>query len=116
MVRAIFSGNKTQTRRLMRPQPTGYPNKFWPEEDRWQLACSKAKTMLDIQEATNCCPYGYKGDRLWVKETWALWNTDERKTLEGPLSALNLRRYGGGPPMNPSDIRCDSGQDVLCDY
>jgi hypothetical protein len=40
MVRAILDGRKTQTRRVVKPQPTSR------------------------------CPYGAVGDHLWVRETW----------------------------------------------
>lgn len=45
MVRAILDGRKTQTRRVVKPQPT----------------------MCEAR-----CPYGQPGDRLWVKETFRL--------------------------------------------
>jgi len=64
-VRAILEGRKTQTRRVIKPQPEGdrrivqlYEKDWWgfsPIED-WQ-------TTIDIR-----CPYGKPGDRLWVKE------------------------------------------------
>lgn len=50
MVRAIFEGRKTQTRRIVKPQPAG----------AW---AAPGKT---------ACPYGATGDRLWVRETWGL--------------------------------------------
>ncbi len=46
MVRAILDGRKTQTRRVITPQPDG----DFPFRQR--------------------CPYGKPGDRLWVRETW----------------------------------------------
>jgi len=45
MVRAILDGRKTQTRRVVKPQPNA---------DNW----------------TGKCRYGQRGDRLWVRETW----------------------------------------------
>lgn len=44
MVRAILDGSKTQTRRIVKPQPSSLDNLK--------------------------CPYGQGGDRLWVRETW----------------------------------------------
>jgi hypothetical protein len=44
MVRAILEGRKTMTRRVIKPQP-----QVAPEGDN---------------------PYGNRGDRLWVRETW----------------------------------------------
>lgn len=45
MVKAILSGTKTQTRRIVKPQ-------------QFPLGTCVA------------CPYGTVGDRLWVRETW----------------------------------------------
>jgi hypothetical protein len=48
MVRAILDGQKTQTRRIVKPQPS-----------------------IEGQEPHLVrCPYGVPGDRLWVRETW----------------------------------------------
>lgn len=65
MVRAILAGNKTQTRRVIRPQPgtysshpgdTHHGNAWMPDggvhRENWR------------------CPYGQPGDRLWVRETF----------------------------------------------
>ncbi|MCL2076305.1 MAG: hypothetical protein FWH15_07705 [Betaproteobacteria bacterium] len=53
MVRAILSGAKTQTRRIIKPQPTGVP----------------FRESYDLSSPV--CPYGRPGDYLWVRETWA---------------------------------------------
>lgn len=78
MVRAILEGRKTQTRRIVKPQPNYvidsqcrtyepalvdrhgdlYPGPevfgFYNEEHGWK------------------CPYGQPGDRLWVREAWGI--------------------------------------------
>lgn len=61
MVQAILDGRKTQTRRVIKPQPElfqfGGGTWVWKgEPDRFP----------QIRE----CPYGQLGDRLWVRETW----------------------------------------------
>lgn len=57
MVRAILEGRKTQTRRVVKPQPAHIPG---------------IGTVLNIDTITGrACPYGNPGDRLWVRETWA---------------------------------------------
>jgi len=58
MVRAILEGRKTQTRRLVKPQPA-YPDAWeTPMFNRPQLSC----------------PFGKPGDRLWVREAWQAWH------------------------------------------
>lgn len=64
MVRAILDGLKTQTRRVIKPQPVpelGYRD---CPTGRWLLRGAP----LDYARA----PWSV-GDRLWVRETWAAW-------------------------------------------
>lgn len=66
MVRAILDGSKTQTRRVINPQPVwvGEPSIPFKTDD------------CDPKGIINC-PYGLVGDRIWVRETWADVNTPE---------------------------------------
>lgn len=74
MVRAILSGSKTQTRRIVKPQPDTRPGM---ECTRLIFKDRKGNLLLDeALEAADplyrmFCPYGKPGDRLWVRETWA---------------------------------------------
>ncbi len=74
MVRAILDGRKTQTRRIIKPQPDVTEQELkevgaWVEgmtlsdhvNSAWQNG------FIDVQ-----CPFGVIGDRLWVRETFAL--------------------------------------------
>lgn len=75
MVRAILAGRKTQTRRIVKPQP---------EFDRGALLHADFgikdrngdRLLVDANhdgkfaETCKCCPHGVPGDRLWVRETW----------------------------------------------
>ena len=64
MVRAILSGQKTQTRRAVKYIPQlGNP-------DQW---CAKVTTpgiAHLMGDYTRFCQFGCVGDRLWVRETW----------------------------------------------
>jgi len=62
MVRAILSGAKTQTRRVVKPQPT--PNGGGPVVMQTQSGFFNANGLPIV------CPYGKPGDRLWVREAW----------------------------------------------
>lgn len=68
MVRAILDGRKSQTRRVVKPQPEF--EMAWASKgfDR-QVATVLDKWGTEI--AVHPCPYGQPGDRLWVRETWA---------------------------------------------
>lgn len=77
MIRAILEGRKTQTRRVMRPQP--YVD-FVTDEGvhMWQYPGKNACAFLEWQGIADWvladCPYGAPGDLLWVRETWATVN------------------------------------------
>lgn len=75
MVRAILAGRKTQTRRVVNPQPP---------EGQTIGVCHYSPTGWAYCEDPKCVqpdgctckpvrnPYGDIGDRLWIKEKWAL--------------------------------------------
>jgi len=60
MVQAILAGTKTQTRRLVKLTDT----------DRVREIRSCRNWHLDDPNAAMACPYGQRGDRLWVRETY----------------------------------------------
>lgn len=76
MVNAILNGSKTQTRRIVKPQPSTEATHFnfnptsWPKSP-W-CARFRIDTEIEQYEITDGykCPYGKVGDRLWVRETW----------------------------------------------
>jgi hypothetical protein len=75
MVRAILEGRKTQTRRVMKPQPTIEGNCFSWEGHRPNSKLGAFHSYNHDSETTNIflsgsCHLGTVGDRLWVKETW----------------------------------------------
>ena len=69
MVRAILDGRKTQTRRIMAPQPADdiergiFPN---PEVIGWK----SSRRHKHGSTTAHFCHYGKPGDRIWVRETW----------------------------------------------
>lgn len=68
MVRAILDGRKTQTRRVVKPQPW-QPLEYDDESGLWDLYAG------DELCGSRACPYGQPGDQLWVRETWAHYQT-----------------------------------------
>jgi len=63
MVQALQNGSKTQTRRVVKPQPRHVFSDFL---DGGIIVDDGTKTNSEIY-----CPYGKVGDILWVRETWA---------------------------------------------
>jgi hypothetical protein len=68
-VRAVLADRKMQMRRVVRSQPKGVGWSYRP------------------------CPYGVPGDRLWVRETWAL-------LCGNPWPDLPSRENLATPPLN----------------
>lgn len=88
MVCAILEGRKSQTRRVVKPQPPAecgihymIGNESWlPVEKRGPLRHSWEAWGGPLYESRPAghmcgnhavrCPYGVPGDRLWVRESW----------------------------------------------
>lgn len=90
MIRPLVAGKKTQTRRLA----SGRSGTDWK------------------------CGYGGPGDRLWVRESFALkmMTPPADDYLYGPIEGLGIRKYGGGgPPPNRYDAR-RNGDNVVVTY
>jgi len=66
MVRALLEGRKTQTRRIVKPQPRHV------QTLRNGVVEASNDGGFDNDVQILRCPYGEPGDRLWVKETHAL--------------------------------------------
>lgn len=65
-VRAILAGNKTQTRRVLRVQPSD----TMQPEFRGLAHHVKGALWRSGPPERSLCPYGVPGERLWVKETF----------------------------------------------
>ncbi|WP_188868906.1 hypothetical protein [Mameliella alba] len=64
MVRALLDGRKTQTRRVLKPQPEPFDAMF-SEDGRWWTGDAETG---DVHQELRL-PYAI-GDRLWVREAW----------------------------------------------
>lgn len=110
MVRAILDGRKSQTRRIIKPQPymgehaiiggAVRPCLKWQRTSKhptwmaWERQGWQFDPMIDED-----CPYGRRGDCLWVKETFALWDAFTTE-YEGDLHIGKLPK-----PEHPEEIR-----------
>ena len=70
MVRVILDGRKTQTRRIVKPQPVPEPARAsLLYEDQWIWESNSGKVGI-FQPSRFKCPYGAVNSKLWVKETF----------------------------------------------
>lgn len=73
MVLATLKGLKTQTRRVVRPQPRLVTSLVtcwdWPRSKHSRFVCDDRGGLQET--LVEHAPYGRAGDRLWVRETWA---------------------------------------------
>lgn len=76
MVRAILEGRKTVTRRAIKVQPhiDASGNFCVGRSNYGQDGYGKPVTKHFVN---GCCPYGKTGDRLWVRETFALLGNED---------------------------------------
>lgn len=96
MVRAILNDRKTQTRRVVKPQPkvsaNGCPSWGHPKVDgkpRGRIRngprfCAGGRNVTMTELIGEYCPYGQPGDKLWVRERWraSLVNTGIRPAVK----------------------------------
>jgi hypothetical protein len=76
MVRAILAGTKTQTRRVINPQPPAWctDGRIMPlSAEAWWFGTADWSPVGKWPDDRDyvCCPYGVVGDELWCRETWS---------------------------------------------
>lgn len=133
MVRAILEGRKTQTRRVIKPQPvmglsncsnspTGWAEKT-SEDHLWDCSCR-------IKIKPHKCPYGKPGERLWVREAFAVHpsqcTTIYRADWAGSTAlpdgdiikwkpSIHMPRRASRITLEITDIRVERLQDITPD-
>ena len=100
MVRAIIEGRKTQTRRVMKPQPSKTLVEAIPEWNGVRFLRSDGSSELVP------CPYGGPGDRIWVRETHYRWGRFFRRKWRFYAKAVGRERDGG---LVPAKKRTEEG-------
>jgi hypothetical protein len=69
-VRRILAGEKTQTRRVVKPQPNEGVEAIHEQDGSWFAGTINSEWDPVLWEEK--CPYGQPGDVLWVRETFRL--------------------------------------------
>lgn len=125
MVRAILSGAKTQTRRVVKPQPDYRYGVLFPQG---------SSTGYSPDLLAGACPFGRPGDRLWVRETWkhieggAIYDASggtidafdpetiyraDRPNRSGPwISPIHMPRWASRITLEITDVRVERLQDI----
>lgn len=119
MVRAILEGRKTQTRRVVKPQP----NEGWAKNAR---AYQHTKNDDVVWASGECVsdlkfPYGKPGDRLWVRETFTLESDEDAgefafKPTDGrPIRHVEETDYQSGHNLIPHYKATDPKPALCCE-
>lgn len=116
MVRAIIEGRKTQTRRVVNPQPRvsdgfGAP----PRYDRQR--CAFFGGGYPEHGRLVSCPYGVAGDELWVRET--LWRNGGYVATDPPphdhagrVPAIHMPRRSSRLLLRVLTVRVERLRDI----
>ena len=132
MVRAILNGQKTVTRREIKPSMRSADSNFelhQQEDESWRPMHTFDESCMDAKgtEHPIACPYGQPGDRLWVREAWAQINVaqapgenwvvyrecDNRTDYGGPWKpSIHMRRRDSRILLEVTDVRVELLQDI----
>jgi len=136
MVKAILDGRKTQTRRVIKPQPfkgawnatAEHPSHGWFWEKLYQTWEGEEDFFKRLVEF---CLYGQVGDRLWVREKFALRNDGQQvmhyagyqeiiKALDLPdfhikwSPSIHMPRWASRITLEITDVRVERLQEIKC--
>lgn len=113
MVQRLMDGSKTQTRRVMNPQPTNCGLLYLDGKqisDGEYYVWAQGRRITESWEGEKGgmvfdSPYGHVGSRLWVRESWAVEELMKHPTPENPrwvdTGELSLQ-YQAGPEWGKS--------------
>jgi hypothetical protein len=88
MVRALLEGRKTQTQRVIKPQPDQATSEFTSAE----VSAAWQDGFIDVR-----CPYGQPGDLLWVRESFSDLTEELGQSWERYNPGKNLYEQGKKP-------------------
>ncbi len=104
MVRAILRGEKTQTRRIIKPQPEHGVERCWYTGSGWAFGAKDgACTCSEVP-----CRF-IAGDLLWVRETWLELDRDHWHDYR--KRRADLIDCSGRPRRNSCAYRADTDAD-----
>lgn len=126
MVRAILDGRKTQTRRVIKPQPTYEGASTFGGDITIGFYCYwKTHKVSNIQHLVEYYPYGQVGDRLWVRESYGYlidnsiayrancndWHLKNKYTIKWKPSIF-MPRWASRIDLEIIDVRVERVQEI----
>lgn len=133
MVQALLAGMKTQTRRIVKPQPTmsmiPEPHFVWNPKKlnghAFYFSGSRAG-LVDVltSQELEVCPYGQVGDILWVRETFVFRDKHGKNYFKADYPNYEPYAHNGWKPsihmpkvasriwLEITDIRVQRAQDI----
>jgi len=130
MVRALLEGRKTQTRRVLKPQPEVHPDGCWSWKARNGAFCGASGTRISgfAESARFHCRI-QPGDRLWVREAFSYdrLDVDRDGTLppwywadgnpeygdwSKPKPSIHMPRWASRLTLIVTDVRVQRLQDI----
>ena len=107
-VQAILDGRKTQTRRVIDPQPDPAWAFCAPRliGDKWSFGVLQTSG-FNQQEWKS--PYGQPGDRLWVREAWHLWSN----ATDWHVVSYSAEAEENGATVTTHAVKCERELKVL---
>lgn len=127
MVRALLDGRKTQTRRVMKPQPCDHESIHGkPLGVLWPGKHPPATQTSDRAEWIAGCPYGAVGERLWVRETFisgeergsTVWYRASQKNQRINVrwsSPIHMPRWASRLTLQITELRVERLQSISDD-
>lgn len=129
MVRAILEGRKTQTRRVINFKRLSSIRRgrlfYSPPFKSWAIAnTADYGTHIDEHVVLVNCPYGDRGDRLWVRETWGESGHNRFEYRASPADGTDFRSVSRWRPsihmpreasritLEITDVRVQRLQDI----
>jgi len=123
LVRAILEDRKTQTRRVIKPQPEIVDKEPRYRKNTWALWSDKIpkyKGGLIVS-----CPYGKPGDLLYVKETWRPIASSEQLLYRADIynvmawdefgkwhPSIHMPRWASRITLEITDVRVERVQEI----
>lgn len=127
MVRPVLTGEKTQTRRVVNPQPVGMDLDA-ALDGNWLSKPFGGLLLPKVRDLPMHCPYGQPGDRLWVRETWRpiqpggpciyLATDGDGRYPPGPLRlfkwrpSIHMPRWASRITLEVTGVRVERLQDI----